>query len=574
MLSSVNPPDGHDAMATEPRANRPGRTSSEDDEAAEHTSETDLPAIPGTVVSPLPDLGPSAKPRPKAKSAAPAPVKARRPEPVEEELPENDPKATRILSVEAVEAPARFELLVTGGPAQGTRFPLRPGTLTVGRSAQCDCSILDEAISRRHFELHVDARSVSLRDLGSGNGTLVNGEATEELGLAHGDVIQIGDSTLELRERGKAPVSAQRRAAPGAPARQGSAAAAAAKPALNRRNMLIGGLAVFSALVVLLALAKNRQHQQQLQLATAAFERGRQELDQGDADDALQDFQLALRGYPDPAVVQEKMGVARVISDGTKALTHARDLLDQKDFAGARKVLEDIPHNDVLDAQVKKVRADVDKQEAEMQQALKAKQEEGQPVDPTTWAEANDYWQRAKKEERENLDAAQSDMEHAYDMLASRNAGGADFESLRSDYVDLLKLVYVHYRHSNRARSEMAAAKANGIVPNSVPPNGQVEVKEAAEAAPPRHAVRTHVSHHRSPSSALPRRRQVSAAPAAAPSSGGARYNESKAEDLDDEGDAMLGQNPDGARAKYQEALRYAPPGSDAAQRAHAGLGN
>jgi tetratricopeptide (TPR) repeat protein len=326
--------------------------------------------------------------------------------------------------------------------------------------------------------------------------------------------------------------------------------------------------------IVILGFAKVKAKQQAIALATASFERGRQELEQGNADEALEDFQRAIGAYPDPNIIREKAAIAIVISDGNKSLTHARDLIDQKDFGAARKVLDGIPHNDYLDAQVKTIRDDIDKREAEIKAAEKQLHDTGVPIDPMTAAEAHDYWERAKKE---SLDGAYADMGHAYDMLSSKGAGGADFEQLKLDYVEILKQIYVRYKRASPAKAELALEKANSILPDSIPPGGPVVAPAAGETTGQSHVKHSHASHppshrHHATASDLPRKQSGSPAPAA--SAGGSRYDEGHAEELDDAGDSLLGQNPDGAKAKYREALKYAPPDSEAANRARAGLSN
>ncbi len=578
-------------MASRP-ANRPGELSEPevvtDDQIADvdRTGETELPPAEGTVVTPSPpepmDGFTNQTTRPAGKPGLKAPA-ARRPAPRERpaaahstaELDqlEGDPAATRILASEAIQAPARFELLVTDGRSRGTRFPLRPGVHTVGRSSQCECSILDEAVSRRHFEVEVDKDGVLLRDLGSGNGTLVNGERAEELALSHGDRIQIGDTILELRERGKAPVAG--RASPaGRPAARGRAGgpARAGDPAALRRKLVAAAVAAVAFLVLVAALGRMRARQQAVRVAMARFERGRQDLDQGDADAALDEFQQALQAYPDPSIVQEKIAIARVVGDGQKQLAKARDLADQHDFEGARKALDAVPHNDLLDAPIKDARADIDKREADAKAAAAARAQAGQPVDPTTLAEAKAYWTRGKGEARGNLEAALSDLARAYEELASRGAGGPDFEQIRSDYLELLRSAYQRYRRSNRARAALELERANAIQPGAISPDdlagGPAAAPEPAVHHHKHHPPPRRTSHHSAPRTggdASPSRR-------AGPGRAAGRYDEPKAEALCDEADALLGQDPDAARRKYQEALRLAPPGSDAARHAQQGL--
>lgn len=66
------------------------------------------------------------------------------------------------------------------------------GTLIVGRDPSCHISDLDPLLSRRHAEFVSTAKGVTLRDLGSRNGMLVNGDKVSERRLVAGDVVQLG----------------------------------------------------------------------------------------------------------------------------------------------------------------------------------------------------------------------------------------------------------------------------------------------------------------------------------------------------------------------------------------------
>jgi adenylate cyclase len=80
-------------------------------------------------------------------------------------------------------------------------FELRSGSLLVlGRSLSSDLPVLDPTVSRRHAELSVESGAVSLRDLGSSNGTFVNGNRVANARLASGDRIIFGKMLFELRE--------------------------------------------------------------------------------------------------------------------------------------------------------------------------------------------------------------------------------------------------------------------------------------------------------------------------------------------------------------------------------------
>ena len=76
---------------------------------------------------------------------------------------------------------------------------LQQGELVVGRSSDCDLVLDDAKTSRKHARLSVDGSSVFVEDLGSRNGTFVNGERVESSDLRPDDEIRIGDVRLRLR---------------------------------------------------------------------------------------------------------------------------------------------------------------------------------------------------------------------------------------------------------------------------------------------------------------------------------------------------------------------------------------
>jgi len=81
-----------------------------------------------------------------------------------------------------------------------------PRTLTLGRSSQADVQVYDERISRKHCALRVDQQGVRVKDLGSGNGTFLNGAEIRETTVAQGDVLMIGKTEVELRLVDDAPL--------------------------------------------------------------------------------------------------------------------------------------------------------------------------------------------------------------------------------------------------------------------------------------------------------------------------------------------------------------------------------
>ncbi|MCA9058809.1 MAG: FHA domain-containing protein, partial [Planctomycetaceae bacterium] len=86
-------------------------------------------------------------------------------------------------------------LLVINGPNRGSRFELSSGGIAViGRSIGSQIRLDDAEVSRQHARLMFDGQGFVLTDLGSVNGTRVNGRSIREYRLRHGDTVSIGTS--------------------------------------------------------------------------------------------------------------------------------------------------------------------------------------------------------------------------------------------------------------------------------------------------------------------------------------------------------------------------------------------
>ncbi len=71
-------------------------------------------------------------------------------------------------------------------------FPLQKGSLVVGRTSDADLRIPLPSVSRKHCEFAFDGQAITLRDLGSSNGTLHNSTRIEQIALAAGDQVDVG----------------------------------------------------------------------------------------------------------------------------------------------------------------------------------------------------------------------------------------------------------------------------------------------------------------------------------------------------------------------------------------------
>ena len=90
---------------------------------------------------------------------------------------------------------------IEGGGQQAARYRLElgPATVRLGHEASCSLRLSDPLVSRQHAEIRYQAHNYILKDLGSGNGTLVNGQRVGETTLRDGDTIRLGETELVFR---------------------------------------------------------------------------------------------------------------------------------------------------------------------------------------------------------------------------------------------------------------------------------------------------------------------------------------------------------------------------------------
>ena len=106
-------------------------------------------------------------------------------------------------------------LIITTGEKEGTTVPIADEVLTIGREEQLSLCIEGQGVSRRHAEIFRIGDLVFLRDLGSTNGTFLNGEQVQEETLQAGDEIRIGQTVMKFRTSGKEEDTVVRLADPG-----------------------------------------------------------------------------------------------------------------------------------------------------------------------------------------------------------------------------------------------------------------------------------------------------------------------------------------------------------------------
>lgn len=92
-----------------------------------------------------------------------------------------------------------LSLLVIKGPARPVRLPFAKAAIQIGRGPWNDLVVDDPKVSKRHCRIERMGDHLVLTDLGSANGTFVNGEKVQRRVLVPGDVIRVGDVELILQ---------------------------------------------------------------------------------------------------------------------------------------------------------------------------------------------------------------------------------------------------------------------------------------------------------------------------------------------------------------------------------------
>ena len=91
-------------------------------------------------------------------------------------------------------------LIVRSGVDAGASLVLDGGRVTIGRGAGCDLIVRDTTVSREHAALVLRGDTWWILDLGSTNGTRINGLRAAEHPVVSGDRVELGDVVVELVE--------------------------------------------------------------------------------------------------------------------------------------------------------------------------------------------------------------------------------------------------------------------------------------------------------------------------------------------------------------------------------------
>lgn len=119
------------------------------------------------------------------------------------EMANSQAESTQVMSNTAIQAaPVRRgnALLLLQTPNGPQPIPVDSTAATIGRGLSNDIILEDTRVSRHHAQLRYKARRFWITDLGSTNGTYVNGERVNETALRDGDVVSLGGLELTFRD--------------------------------------------------------------------------------------------------------------------------------------------------------------------------------------------------------------------------------------------------------------------------------------------------------------------------------------------------------------------------------------
>lgn len=94
--------------------------------------------------------------------------------------------------------PSGAAVLVLRGFYEGLEVPIDRDWMVIGRGRSADVVIAEPTISRAHAAIGYDGGGFFMQDLGSTNGTRVNGTREARIGLANGDELQLGKLRLRV----------------------------------------------------------------------------------------------------------------------------------------------------------------------------------------------------------------------------------------------------------------------------------------------------------------------------------------------------------------------------------------
>lgn len=94
-----------------------------------------------------------------------------------------------------------FQLTIAEGKEAGKEFVFDQGSVTIGRTSDCDVILYDPGVSRKHARIFAEGEAYFVEDMGSSNGTKVNGSVVKKQKLTDGDAVALGPVVFSFAAR-------------------------------------------------------------------------------------------------------------------------------------------------------------------------------------------------------------------------------------------------------------------------------------------------------------------------------------------------------------------------------------
>ncbi|GAB4148229.1 MAG: hypothetical protein Tsb009_21860 [Planctomycetaceae bacterium] len=115
------------------------------------------------------------------------------------------PRSVRVEVAFPLEGTSMTQFIIQSGKHTGKRLSLSEKVIVIGRDENCQIRLNSEDVSRKHCRMEISPDGITVRDLGSRNGTFVNELAVvEETKLSPGDQLRVGPLILEVPRGRKA----------------------------------------------------------------------------------------------------------------------------------------------------------------------------------------------------------------------------------------------------------------------------------------------------------------------------------------------------------------------------------
>jgi len=234
---------------------------------------------------------------------------------------------------------AELALHVVSGPDAGVAVQVQTSPVSMGRGRENTLCIADLAMSRKHAVIERTAEGWYLRDLGSNNGTLLNGVRVQSAFLAEGDVIGIGDTQISVERHGGEPSNIPAPPPTLSPLDPDATRPKAQAPRVSAARVLwpyfVGAAVAAVGAVFVVATIERGGAERSAELARLQVEQGLVRMARGDWRAAADHFQVALKLDARNAVASRNLARAQMEANCSTLVSPALALVGEFEFRSA-----------------------------------------------------------------------------------------------------------------------------------------------------------------------------------------------------------------------------------------------